>query len=75
MDQPGRSPQKSKRAAFSSNLAGFAVDDRDIVLVLLQPLLHVVAERLDELDLGRVVVVERVVGDPVVKFGCVVVAF
>lgn len=41
-------------------LAGLAVDGRHVIVVLAQPLVEVLAERLDELQLGRVVVLEGV---------------
>lgn len=46
-------------AAFS----GLAVDGSDVLLILTQPLVQVFAEGLDELQLGRVVVLERVLSD------------
>lgn len=46
-------------AAFS----GLAVDGGDVLLVLAQPLVQVFAEGLDELQLGRVVVLERILSD------------
>lgn len=44
-------------------LSRLAVDGGDVLLVLAQPLVQVLAERLYQLQLGRVVVLERVLSD------------
>jgi len=44
-------------------LSCLTVDGRHVLLVLAQPLIQVLAERLDQLQLGRVVVLERVLSD------------
>lgn len=44
-------------------LSRLAVDGSDVLLVLAQPLVQVLAERLYQLQLGRVVVLERVLSD------------
>lgn len=54
--------------------ACFAVHRRHVALVPRQPLLHVVAERLDGVDLGGVVVIEGEYLHPVVELGLVVAA-
>lgn len=46
-------------AAFS----GLAMNGGDVLLVLAQPLVQVFAEGLDELQLGRVVVLKRVLSN------------
>ena len=58
-----------------SALAGLAVDNGDVVAMLLQIRFDVLAERLNEFERGRVVIVEAVAHDAMVKRGGVVVAF
>lgn len=56
-------------------LASLAVNSRDVVGVVREPLVHVVAEGLDQRDRRWMVVVEGVRRDPVVELFYVVGSF
>lgn len=58
----------------SATLPRLAVDGGNVLLVFTQPLVQVLAKWLDELQLGWVVVLERVLSDSAVELGCVIVS-